>query len=482
MTRTKLLGCRDALGIRPLVLGRLGTAWVLASETCALDIVGADLVREVAPGEMVVITAEGGVESHFPFRPRRPRFCIFEHVYFSRPDSLIGGRSVYETREAIGRELAREAPVEADLVCPVPDSGTPAAIGFAAESGIPFGMGIIRNQYVGRTFIEPTDQIRNMGVRLKLNVNRALIRGKRVVLVDDSVVRGTTSRKIKEMILDAGAREVHFRIASPPPPGPASMAWTRPSARSSWRRRCPRRRSPASGGAFAALHLARRALSRRRRGRRARSGQPPLLRCLLLGGLSGGTGRHDRGRVPPEGGRAGLSRFPSATPRRKGGPCRARLRADAAPQQEGGSPPAPRCDRPRRPPVEETDPMDESTLRPLRPRIRPRDLPQAAPEGAMADAPTEPLRPVARSDGPVAVPPEVAEAATQPDALDPDRLALIGLFHSPGASAALVRLASGQILRVETGQVVAGAVVSAIGPDSLRLQRGGRETILTIAG
>lgn len=216
MTRTKLLGCRDALGIRPLVLGRLGAGWVLASETCALDIVGADLVREVAPGEMVVITAEGGVESHFPFRPRRPRFCIFEHVYFSRPDSLIGGRSVYETREAIGRELAREAPVEADLVCPVPDSGTPAAIGFAAESGIPFGMGIIRNQYVGRTFIEPTDQIRNMGVRLKLNVNRALIRGKRVVLVDDSVVRGTTSRKIKEMILDAGAREVHFRIASPP--------------------------------------------------------------------------------------------------------------------------------------------------------------------------------------------------------------------------------------------------------------------------
>jgi amidophosphoribosyltransferase len=216
MTRTKLVGCRDALGIRPLVLGRLGAGWVLASETCALDIVGADLVREVAPGEMVVITAEGGVESHFPFRPRKPRFCIFEHVYFSRPDSLIGGRSVYETREAIGRELAREAPVEADLVCPVPDSGTPAAIGYAAESGIPFGMGIIRNQYVGRTFIEPTEQIRNMGVRLKLNVNRALIRGRRVVLVDDSVVRGTTSRKIKEMILDAGAAEVHFRIASPP--------------------------------------------------------------------------------------------------------------------------------------------------------------------------------------------------------------------------------------------------------------------------
>ena len=156
--------------------------------------------------------------SHRTGRSRRcgPGGCIFEHVYFSRPDSILGGRSVYETREAIGRELAREAPVEADLVCPVPDSGTPAAIGFALESGIPYGMGIVRNQYVGRTFIEPTEQIRNMGVRLKLNVNRALIRGKRVVLVDDSVVRGTTSRKIKEMVLDAGAAEVHFRIASPP--------------------------------------------------------------------------------------------------------------------------------------------------------------------------------------------------------------------------------------------------------------------------
>ncbi|RYH02860.1 amidophosphoribosyltransferase [Salipiger sp. IMCC34102] len=216
MTRTKLMGCRDALGVRPLVLGRLGEGWVLASETCALDIVGAEFEREIEPGEMVVISAEGGVQSHFPFRPRKSRFCIFEHVYFSRPDSSLGGRSVYETREAIGRELAKEAPVEADLVCPVPDSGTPAAIGYSLESGIPFAMGIVRNQYMGRTFIEPSEQIRNMGVRLKLNVNRALIRGKRVILVDDSVVRGTTSQKIKEMILDAGAAEVHFRIASPP--------------------------------------------------------------------------------------------------------------------------------------------------------------------------------------------------------------------------------------------------------------------------
>ncbi|MCF3594487.1 amidophosphoribosyltransferase [Rhodobacteraceae bacterium LMO-12] len=215
MTRTKIIGVRDALGVRPLVLGKLADGWALSSETCALDIIGAEYVREIEPGEMVVISSQG-VESSFPFRRKPSRFCIFEHVYFSRPDSIIGNRSVYETRRQIGVELAIEAPVEADLVCPVPDSGTPAAIGFAHESGIPFGMGIIRNQYMGRTFIEPTEQIRNMGVRLKLNVNRALIRGKRVILVDDSVVRGTTSRKIKEMILDAGAKEVHFRIASPP--------------------------------------------------------------------------------------------------------------------------------------------------------------------------------------------------------------------------------------------------------------------------
>ncbi len=216
MTRTKLIGVRDPLGVRPLVLGKIGDdGFVLASETCALDIIGAEFIREIDPGEMVVIS-KGEIESSRPFGPSTGRFCIFEHVYFSRPDSIIGGRSVYETRRQIGVELAREAPVEADLVCPVPDSGTPAAIGFAHESGIPYGMGIIRNQYMGRTFIEPTEQIRNMGVRLKLNVNRALVAGKRVVLVDDSVVRGTTSRKIKDMILDAGAAEVHFRIASPP--------------------------------------------------------------------------------------------------------------------------------------------------------------------------------------------------------------------------------------------------------------------------
>ena len=216
MTRTKLIGVRDPLGVRPLVLGKIGeNGYVLSSETCALDIIGAEFVREIEPGEMVVIQ-DGKIDSSRPFGPSTGRFCIFEHVYFSRPDSIIGGRSIYETRRDIGIELAREAPVDADLVCPVPDSGTPAAIGFSQESGIPFALGITRNQYMGRTFIEPTEQIRNMGVRLKLNVNKALIKGKRVILVDDSVVRGTTSRKIKDMILDAGAKEVHFRIASPP--------------------------------------------------------------------------------------------------------------------------------------------------------------------------------------------------------------------------------------------------------------------------
>ncbi|MGB5871128.1 MAG: amidophosphoribosyltransferase [Albidovulum sp.] len=216
MTRTKLIGVRDALGVRPLVLGKIGDdGYALSSETCGLDIIGAEFLREIEPGEMVVIS-NGKVESTRPFGAAKSRFCIFEHVYFSRPDSILGGRSVYENRRQIGVELAREAPVDADLVCPVPDSGTPAAIGYSQESGIPYAMGIIRNQYMGRTFIEPTEQIRNMGVRLKLNVNRALVKGKRVILVDDSVVRGTTSRKIKDMILDAGAAEVHFRIASPP--------------------------------------------------------------------------------------------------------------------------------------------------------------------------------------------------------------------------------------------------------------------------
>ncbi|MEM0989758.1 MAG: amidophosphoribosyltransferase [Pseudomonadota bacterium] len=215
MTRTKLIGVRDPMGVRPLVLGRLDGGWILSSETCGLDIVGAEFVREIEPGEMVIIN-DKGLSSCRPFDEAEPRFCIFEYVYFSRPDSVIGGLSVYEARRRIGEELAREAPVEADIVCPVPDSGTPAAIGFARASGIPYEMGIIRNAYVGRTFIEPDQQTRDLGVRRKLNVNRAMVEGKRVVLVDDSVVRGTTSMKIKEMVLEAGAKEVHFRIASPP--------------------------------------------------------------------------------------------------------------------------------------------------------------------------------------------------------------------------------------------------------------------------
>lgn len=215
LSSKKMLGCRDPLGIRPLVLGDLDGSWILASETCALDIIGARYVRDVKPGEMVVIT-DKGLESHFPFEEQRPRFCIFEYVYFSRPDTIAEGRNVYAVRKEIGLELAREAPVEADVVVPVPDSGTPAAIGFAQGADLPFELGIIRNHYVGRTFIQPTDSIRHMGVKLKHNANRQIIEGKRVVLVDDSIVRGTTSQKIVQMVRDAGAKEVHMRIASPP--------------------------------------------------------------------------------------------------------------------------------------------------------------------------------------------------------------------------------------------------------------------------
>jgi amidophosphoribosyltransferase len=215
LSTKKMIGCRDPLGIRPLILGDLDGATILASETCALDIIGARFVRDIAPGEMVVITP-GGIESLFPFARETPRFCIFEYVYFARPDSTVEGRGVYETRKRIGAELARECPAGADLVVPVPDSGTPAAIGFAEASGLPFDLGIIRNHYVGRTFIEPSEAIRHMGVRLKHNANRSVLAGKRVVLIDDSIVRGTTSQKIVKMIREAGAAEVHMRIASPP--------------------------------------------------------------------------------------------------------------------------------------------------------------------------------------------------------------------------------------------------------------------------
>jgi amidophosphoribosyltransferase len=206
---------RDPLGVRPLVVGRLGDAHIVTSETCALDIIGAELVREVEPGEMVVLD-DSGVHSLRPFPPTPQRFCIFEYIYFARPDSFMEGSSVYERRRRIGVELARESGVEADVVIPVPDSGVPAAIGYAEAAGIPFELGIIRNHYVGRTFIEPTQQIRNLGVRLKHNANRASLTGKRVILVDDSIVRGTTSVKIVEMVRAAGATEVHMRIAAPP--------------------------------------------------------------------------------------------------------------------------------------------------------------------------------------------------------------------------------------------------------------------------
>ncbi len=215
LTRKKLIGVRDPLGVRPLVIGQVDGAYVLASETCALDIIDAKFVRDVLPGELVVISDEG-IESFKPFPPQRPRFCIFEYVYFARPDSQIDGLGVYEVRKAIGAELAREAPVEADMIVPVPDSGVPGALGYSEAANTPFELGIIRNHYVGRTFIEPSDHIRHLGVKLKHNANRARLKGKRVVLVDDSIVRGTTSKKIIKMVRDAGATEVHMRIASPP--------------------------------------------------------------------------------------------------------------------------------------------------------------------------------------------------------------------------------------------------------------------------
>jgi len=214
-----LIGVRDPLGVRPLVLGKLDDAYILASETCALDIIGADYVRDIEAGELVVIN-EKGVESLKPFGTTTKRPCIFEYIYFARPDSVMEGVSVYDARKRIGIELAKESGVDADMIIPVPDSGVPAAIGYANESGIPFELGIIRNHYVGRTFIEPTDQIRHLGVKLKHNANRAYIKGKRIVLVDDSIVRGTTSKKIVEMMRAAGATEVHMRIASPPTTNP----------------------------------------------------------------------------------------------------------------------------------------------------------------------------------------------------------------------------------------------------------------------
>ena len=215
LSNDSLIGVRDPKGVRPLVLGILEGAPILTSETCALDILGAEYVRDVEPGEVVVIN-DDGITSLRPFRDTPSRFCIFEYVYFSRPDSHVEGLSVYEVRKRIGAELSRESAVDADIIVPVPDSGVASAIGYAKEAGLPFEIGIIRNHYVGRTFIEPTDQIRHLGVKLKHNANAASLTGKRVVLVDDSIVRGTTSTKIVEMVRGAGATEVHMRVACPP--------------------------------------------------------------------------------------------------------------------------------------------------------------------------------------------------------------------------------------------------------------------------
>ena len=219
LTEDRIIAARDPAGFRPLVLGRIGDAVVIASETCALDLVDATYEREIEPGEIVTVSARG-VESVHPFPSQKTHHCVFEYIYFARPDSRVFGRNVYEVRKELGRQLAREAPVPADIVIPVPDSGVPAAIGYAEEAGLPYEMGLIRNHYVGRTFIEPSSSIRHFGVKVKLNALREVLADKRIVVVDDSIVRGTTSRKLVHMLRQAGAREVHMRISSPPTTNP----------------------------------------------------------------------------------------------------------------------------------------------------------------------------------------------------------------------------------------------------------------------
>ena len=228
LTRDELFAIRDPRGFRPLCLGRLGDSWLVASETTAFDLIDAQYVREIEPGELVRISRAGVESLHFAPQ-KQHQFCVFEHVYFSRPDSVVFGRAVQTSREELGRQLAREAGVDADLVVPVPDSGVTAAVGYAAESGIPFRFALIRNHYVGRTFIEPSQKVRDFGVRLKLNPVRSLLEGKRVVLIDDSIVRGTTSRKIVRMIRNAGAKEVHMRISCPPTISPCYYGVDTPS-------------------------------------------------------------------------------------------------------------------------------------------------------------------------------------------------------------------------------------------------------------
>lgn len=231
LTPRELIAARDPHGFRPLVLGRIKDgAWVVASETCAFDLIDAEYVREVEPGEVIRIS-EDGLETFHPFTPAPRAACIFEYIYFARPDSQVYGRSVYQVRKQLGRQLARETGVEADIVVPVPDSGVPAALGYAEEAGLPFEMGLIRNHYVGRTFIEPQDHIRHFGVKVKLNAQADVLRGKRVVVVDDSIVRGTTSKKIVQMVRHAGAKEVHMRISSPPTIGSCFYGVDTPTAK-----------------------------------------------------------------------------------------------------------------------------------------------------------------------------------------------------------------------------------------------------------
>ncbi len=215
MTKTELLAARDPHGFRPLCLGKLDGAYIVASETCVMDLIEAEFIREVEPGELILINDQG-IQSFFPFKKVETKHCVFEHIYFARPDSFIFGEHVYTARKNMGRAMAQESPADVDLIVPVPDSGVVSAMGFAEESGIPFEMGLIRNHYVGRTFIEPQSQIRHFGVKLKLNPVKEIIAGKRIAIIDDSIVRGTTARKIVKMLRDAGAKEVHLRISAPP--------------------------------------------------------------------------------------------------------------------------------------------------------------------------------------------------------------------------------------------------------------------------
>jgi amidophosphoribosyltransferase len=215
MTETELLAARDPHGFRPLCLGKLDGAYIIASETCVMDLIEAEFIREVEPGELILINDQG-IQSFFPFKKVETKHCVFEHIYFARPDSFMFGEHVYRARKGMGRAMAQESPADVDLIVPVPDSGVVSAMGFSEESGIPFEMGLIRNHYVGRTFIEPQSQIRHFGVKLKLNAVKTMIDGKRIAIIDDSIVRGTTSRKIVKMLRDAGAKEVHLRISAPP--------------------------------------------------------------------------------------------------------------------------------------------------------------------------------------------------------------------------------------------------------------------------